>query len=379
MSSHPSRRTFLKVAGTSILASGLAPAFVHAESKSGNRPAVIGSGDWKFECHHNWGEVPDHIQWRDTHGVAVDKEGLIYISHRGNTDSDTVVVFDPQGKFVRSFGKEYAGGGHGIDIRDEGGTEYLYLSINAPHRFVVKCDKQGNVVWKQTAPDKAGIYDSKHAYSPTNVCFGPQGELFVGDGYGSHYLHQYDKDGSYVRSWGGPGAQAGQFKTPHGQWLDTRQPDRPLIVVADRANVRLQWLTLDGEPVQILQGVKDPEQHGVRSELKTEDGKTVPVTSFYGISFPASVDSQGESLLIADLHARVLVLNGKNELVSNLGFSEEWTAQALADKFKMRTSPEMWQEGKFVHPHDACFDQHGNIFVTEWVSSGRVTLLKRLG
>ena len=33
---------------------------------------------------------------------------------------DTVLVFDPKGKFVRSFGKEWHDGGHGIEIRKEG-------------------------------------------------------------------------------------------------------------------------------------------------------------------------------------------------------------------------------------------------------------------
>jgi len=37
-----------------------------------------------------------------------------------------------------------------------------------------------------------------------------------------------------------------------------------------------------------------------------------------------------------------------------------------------------WQDGKFVHPHDACFDKDGNIFVAEWVERGRVTKLRRL-
>ena len=46
---------------------------------------------------------------------------------------------------------------------------------------------------------------------------------------------------------------------------------------------------------------------------------------------------------------------------------------------KIRNDPSQWIPGKFVHPHDACFDQHGNIFVTEWVQTGRVTKLRRLG
>ncbi len=44
----------------------------------------------------------------------------------------------------------------------------------------------------------------------------------------------------------------------------------------------------------------------------------------------------------------------------------------------IRTQPKEWPAGKFVHPHDAAFDKDGNIFVVEWVSTGRVTLLKKV-
>lgn len=46
---------------------------------------------------------------------------------------------------------------------------------------------------------------------------------------------------------------------------------------------------------------------------------------------------------------------------------------------QIRNDPSKWIPGKFVHPHDACFDKDGNIFVTEWVQTGRVTKLRRLG
>jgi len=38
-----------------------------------------------------------------------------------------MVVFDSQGKFVKSWGKEFRGGAHGLTIRREGSTEVLYL------------------------------------------------------------------------------------------------------------------------------------------------------------------------------------------------------------------------------------------------------------
>jgi hypothetical protein len=81
----------------------------------------------------------------ETHGVAVDAAGLIYIKHRNNAADpmDAIVVFDPREKFVRSFGDEYNGGGHGIDIRQEGSAEFLYLS-DTKHGVVTKTTLKGS-------------------------------------------------------------------------------------------------------------------------------------------------------------------------------------------------------------------------------------------
>jgi len=37
-----------------------------------------------------------------------------------------------------------------------------------------------------------------------------------------------------------------------------------------------------------------------------------------------------------------------------------------------------WQQVKFVHPHDTCFDLQGDIYVAEWVATGRVTKLTQV-
>jgi len=397
MQNRASRRQFLKVAGSSILAAGVAPAILGAEDKAGTKPVVVGEGEFQYECHHGWGELPQGITWKNTHGTAIDRDGLIYITHQGagNAPCDTVVVFDPEGKYVRSFGKEYAGGGHGISIRDEGGTEYVYLS-NTGLKSVVKCTKTGEVVWSKLTPAEPHLYDGptaeeiaaaqaagktpprKPGYSPTNVCFGPQGDLYVGDGYGSSYLHQYDLEGKWIRSWGGAGTAAGKMRTPHGQWLDSRG-GTPRLVVADRANARLQYFSLDGKPLEVLQGIPaaKKDQSGTRQELAGEGGISIPVTQLYGISFPADIDIQGDIMLVPDLHARIILMNAKNEIVANLGLDEAWTAKVL-DGFKIRSQPAAWPDGKFVHPHDACFDTGGNIYVAEWVDQGRVSFLKKV-
>ena len=344
------RREFL-IAGAGVLATGAAPAILGAADKAGARPAVIGEGDFRYECHHNWGELPAGFEWYVTHGVTVDRDGLVYIKHRAlkDTGTDTILVFDPQGKFVRSFGKEYCAGGHGIDIRLEDGQEFLYLS-DTYNRQVVKCDLMGEWVWKLRYPREPEVYASVDKFSPTNVCFGPDGGFYVGDGYGSDYIHQYDRNARWIRTWGGTGSEPGQMKTPHGLWLDDRPSRDASLVVADRANARLQYFTLDGQHLGFVEG----------------------------LSFPADIDIQGETMLVPDLHARVTLLNERNEFIAHLGYEQAWTDAVLADKFRMRKEPSRWEAGRFVHPHDACFDKHGNIFVAEWVEPGRVTFLRRV-
>lgn len=354
------RREFLKAAGAATVASVVPAFFVHASDKSGSKPAIVGSGEYTFECHHHWGEVPSHIRWHATHGVTVDSEGLVYITHRApfKSDVDTVTVFEPSGRFVRSFGKQWNFGGHGVDIRRDGSEEFLYLAITTTKPpdgskprpgLVTKTTLRGERVWELPYPKESGHYSAPEKYSPTNVAFAPDGGFYVADGYGENYIHEYDANAKWVRSFGGTGEQPGQFKTPHGLWLDNRPGREPQLVVADRANGRLQYFTLDGKPASIVGNV----------------------------SFPAHFDIRDSVLLVPDLHSRLTLLDARNQLIAHLGYDPEWTKQVL-DGFKLREQPDRWISGRFVHPHDACFDSAGNIYVVEWVTTGRVTFLKKV-
>ena len=218
------RREFLKQTSAAAVATAAASSgpFVHASDKVGTKNPVIGQGEYRYQCYHGWGQVPDSIRWQETHGVAIDKAGFIYIKHRAGgakprsaaEAQDTIVVFDPDGKFVRSFGKAYHGGGHGIDIREENGQEFLYLCCMFPVNLVVKTDLKGDVVWTKEVPkpSRTSTTSPKTPFSPTNVAFAPDGGFYVGDGYGSHYIHQYDKDARWVRTFGGSGDGPGQVQ-----------------------------------------------------------------------------------------------------------------------------------------------------------------------
>jgi hypothetical protein len=342
------RRHFLQSAALSIGVSiGTGPLILHASDKAGTKRPTVGSGNQRFECFHDWGTLPASIKWQTTHGIAIDSAGLVYVTHQGYGKDvmDTVVVFDADGKFVRSFGREYHQGGHGIDVRKEVTEEFLYLS-DIHNRQVVKTTLKGEVVWARGFPTEAGVYKGKEQYRPTNVAFHPEGGFFVADGYGLDFIHYYDKEGKWVLTFSGNGTGDGKCRTPHGIWLDNRPGREPLLVVADRANARLQYFTLAGKFHSV---VKD-------------------------VLFPAGFDTRGDVLLVPDLHARVTLLGKDNAVLAHLGDDADWIAEVK--KMQVRRDPSRWRAGRFVHPHDACFDTAGNIFVAEWVETGRLTFLR---
>jgi hypothetical protein len=354
------RREFL--AASAAACSG--PVLLGMTRKADDPNPVVGAGEHKYQCVHNWGELPPDYAWQTTHNVAIDSEGLVYITHQGvGKQMDTVLVFDPKGKFVRSFGKEWHGGGHGIEIRKEGSDEFIYLTNTwTPKLKLVKTNLKGEKVWEKGRPEvkeyepRPDAKDSTKTvtpnYNPTNVSWLPDGGFTVGDGYGSNFMFNYDKDGKITKVYGGGGNALGKLATPHGHWLDDRDKNKPTIVVCDRANGRLQWFDLDGKALSA-----------------TEKGKVV--------LFPAHAKTRGDVLLLPDLHARVSLFDKENKPIVHLGDDEAWRKKVL-DGFKIRQQPKEWPAGKFIHPHDAAFDKDGNIFVVEWVSTGRVTLLKKV-
>src|SRR5262252_1291534 len=248
-----SRRSFLTAAT-------LAPTILGASNKSGTKLPVIGEGKHTYEVTHDWGELPAGIKYGNTHGVVEDSQGHIYVHHTVHATSesaDSMVVYDENGKFVKSWGKEFKGGAHGLHIRKEGSTEFLYLCDTA-RGVVVKATLNGEQVWSIGYPDQSDAYKpgtdgKKPKYSPTNLAIAPNGDIYVGDGYGSSYINQYNSKGEYLRTFGGKGKDAGQLDCPHGIILDQRG-STPILTVADRGNARIQRFTLDGKQIDFVSG-----------------------------------------------------------------------------------------------------------------------------
>lgn len=330
-----------------------APSIVGTSNKAGTTRPVAGSGDHVYEVIHDWGELPPEIRYGNTHGVCEDSQGRIYIHHTVNKDSQShnaMVVFDADGKFISSWGPEFLGGAHGLHIQKEGREEFLYL-CDKERAIVVKATLKGEPVWTIGYPDQsdayqAGVDGQKPKYSPTNLAIAPNGDIYVGDGYGSSYINQYNSKGEYIRAFGGLGNEAGKVSCPHGLIVDTRDGKEPILIVADRGNKRIQRFTLEGEHIDFVQGT----------------------------NMPCHFDHwKNGDMVVPDLDARVTLMDRDNRVIEHLGddSGSDWrkTRTMTRDKFT---------SGKFITPHGACFDHAGNIFVVEWVEVGRVTKLRKI-
>src|SRR5580658_203952 len=215
---NPTRRNFL----TAGAAAAAVPFIIKADDKSGAKPLILGEGEHKYEMIHDWGELPSNIKYGNTHSISEDAQGHIYVHHTVYVDSpssDSVVVFDEKGKFVRSFGPMFRGGAHGMHLSKEGNTEYLYF-CDEKHGIITKRTLKGEEIWTMGYPQDSPPYTKAPGmpglnYRPTNFAIAPNLDFWVGDGYGSYYMFHYSQASStaypkLVRTFGGPPAGQAQ-------------------------------------------------------------------------------------------------------------------------------------------------------------------------
>lgn len=287
-----------------------------------------------------WGVLEGGKDLGNTHGcLVVDKDGNVL----ANTDTEhAVMTFAADGKLVRAWGKEFQGGLHGMCLRVEDGEQVLYLAHTRRHE-IVKTKLDGTVLWTLGWPAASGVYQDEGQYNPTAVAVGPDGRIFAADGYGRSWIHLYDKERKYVKSFGGPGKDAGKLQTPHGIWLDSRGKE-PLLLVCDRENHRLQWFTMDGAHVRTM----DKDLRRPCNVAPLPNG----------------------GLVVADLAGRVTLLDKDDKLVCHLGDNPEPGLRA-----QNGVPRDKWQDGVFLSPHGVCVDGNGAIYVQDWNFLGRISKL----
>jgi hypothetical protein len=109
----------------------------------------------------------------------------------------------PAASDYRYEGKEFGGGAQRLPLVKEGGQEFLFV-CDIQRGVVVKTTLDGEEVFTIGYPRESEFHRLDHdgrpllKFRPTDVEFAPNGDIYVSDGSG--YIHQYDRDGGFIRT-----------------------------------------------------------------------------------------------------------------------------------------------------------------------------------
>jgi len=207
-------------------------------------------------------KLPPDIHLGEAVGVAVNSKGHIFVFSRGNSTGPAygasaaqLLQFLPDGRFVREIGHNLYGWSFAHSVRVDK-DDNIWVADKGSD-MVIKFNPEGRVVMvfgrKQEASDE-GTGPLKHLKPPlppvdgmfrqvTDMAWDSSGNTYISDGYINARVAKVDKDGNWVKSWGEPGDQPGQFNTPHSIAVDAQGN----VYVADRGNRRIQVFDSEGK------------------------------------------------------------------------------------------------------------------------------------
>jgi len=196
--------------------------------------SIVGTGETTYEVIHPFGKLPSGMTYGNVSHVATDSKDQVYVFQRKDPP---VLVFDHEGNLVNTWGSDVLVDAHGIYIDPE---DAIFLIDRDSHE-VLKFRADGKVILRLGKRGKPSFQAPFN--HPADVATSPSGEIYIADGYGNSNVHRFSPDGKHIGSWGTPGDNPGQFTTPHGIWVDSR--DR--VYVTDRENNRVQIFSLEGD------------------------------------------------------------------------------------------------------------------------------------
>ena len=271
--------------------------------------------------------------------MAVDADDQVYLFTRFDHQ---VLVYTPDGKFLRAWGAGTFTNAHNIQIGPDGA---VYCVDNGDHS-VRKFSPDGELLLTlgvPGTPSQTGyrtdlpvrIHNVETVARPagpfngcTDIAIGPAGDIFVSDGYGNCRVHHFSASGTLLQQLGrdrrrGPGSSGcptASASTPDGR-----------LLVADRENDRIQVFRTDGTYLEEWTGIQRP-----CSIALTSQGDFVVAELWR----PADNRSFVTDTIGTDQPGRISVLSPSGELLSQWGASADDKAA----------------EGNVIAPHSVAVD-----------------------
>ena len=185
--------------------------------------------------------LPSGVTMGPPASIAFDSKRHLWLLNRG---PQPVMEFDQNEKFIRWFGEGLFTRTHGLRLDPDGN---IWVTDVGGH-IVVKLNPQGQTLLTLGVKGEAGDWngDSHRLREPNDLAFGRNGDIFVVQGHtpgrGDPRVLKFDKNGNFLKTWGGRGTAPGQFDVAHGIAVDAKGQ----LWVADRENQRIQIFDQDG-------------------------------------------------------------------------------------------------------------------------------------
>jgi hypothetical protein len=302
---------------------------------------IVGSGAFRYRVHLDWPVFPAAGFHGEAVAVACDSRNRVFVFLRGPSP---VRVYEPDGTFVAAWGEGVFVRPHGLFI---GPDDTVYCTDDFDHS-VRAFSPEGRLlltIGTRGQPSDTGATSIDYRtiqragppfHFPTNLALGPDGDLYVADGYGNARVHRFSPAGKLLRSWGEPGSGPGQFHVPHGIAVDADGT----VFVADRENSRLQLFGPDGDYRSEWTDVARPCQAFIDRE---RGWVYVAELGFRAGRWPGTGTHQP-----GDTGGRVSIFDRAGKLLARWGGGENPTAP-----------------GDFFAPHGIWVDSRGDLYVSE--------------
>lgn len=340
MSETHSRRQFAKITAATAAAITFKPFYIlHAKPKVDGE--VIGHGNHRYKVHQGWGNLDaSKSPVNNCHEMVQDSKGRLIMV--GDEVKNNILIYDRSGKLLESWGHEFPGG-HGLTLWNANGEEFLFISDPNIGK-VFKTDLKGKILLTIEHPSKVGAYKEADPFKPTETAIGPDGTIYVADGYGSQWILRYTPKGEFIDKFGGSGDGDAQFSTAHGIAIDYRDKANPTLIVTSRAHNAFKKFTLDGK---YLSTIFLPGAYVCRPVFKDD-------TLYAGVCW-----SRLRYLNQTPNSGFVTIIDKANKVISNPGGTKP--------EYKNGELQLMLQEKPiFMHCHDVCVDNDHNIYVCQW-------------
>jgi hypothetical protein len=343
------RRSFCTAAAVSTVGifsgSGTSASAAANEKRVNVVQLRTGNGEWTYDIVPDWGALPEGTTLGGTHGgISSDAVGNLYVSTQSETG---ILVYRKDGKLLKTIATNYPEV-HSLQYALEGGKEYFYATVQKgtpkENWLFVKMKIDGTIVQKITAPPEAGFH-APNEWRLTAAVPGPDGSIYIANGYGDSRIFKFDARGNYQTSFSGEGTEDGKSNCSHGLAVDTRY-DQPLLLVCDRENFRLSHFDFDCKFVR-----------NITLHLRR----------------PCQVSFLGDYAVVSELQGRVTILDKNNVPVAFLGDNPQKFQWANYD-----VRPENISPSTFSAAHGCHIDKDANIYVSDWNRFGRVTKLARV-